>query len=143
MSVIFHSVTEKCLIPHKSLIKNWLKDIISEYNKIVGDINIILISDREIIEINKKYLKHDYFTDIITFNFNSDNIISGDLYISFDRVKENSKKYNTPLNEELSRVIIHGIFHLLGFDDKTKEQKNEIRILERKALDLILPSLIK
>lgn len=143
MSIRFHTLSEKKKFQDKLLIKKILKDIISKYNKSVGDINIILVSDKKILKINKEYLKHDYFTDIITFNYNVNNIVSGDLYISFDRIEENAVKYKNPLNIELSRVIIHGILHLLGFDDKTKEQRMKIRLLEQEFLDIIYSSVKK
>ena len=96
----------------------WIKDVIASESANVkfkaGDINIIFCSDEYLLELNKKYLSHDFFTDIITFDNCSDKIISGDLFISIDRVKENSKTYSSSFDEELHRVIIHGVLHLLG-----------------------------
>jgi len=102
----------------------------------IGDISIILVDDAEILNINNKYLKHNYYTDIITFDYTKDRIISGDLYISIERVCENAKQYNTKVNDELNRVIIHGLLHLCGYKDKTKKQASLIRKKENYYLGL-------
>jgi rRNA maturation RNase YbeY len=118
----------------------WIKDVIaSESGKVkfkAGDINIIFCSDEYLLELNNKFLSHDYFTDIITFDNCSGNIISGDLFISIDRVRENSKIYSSGFEEELHRVIIHGILHLLGYKDKTKAQSNLMREKEGTYLNI-------
>lgn len=102
----------------------------------IGDISIILVDDAEILNINNKYLKHNYYTDIITFDYTKDRAISGDLYISIERVCENAKQYNTKVNDELNRVIIHGLLHLCGYKDKTKKQASLIRKKENYYLGL-------
>lgn len=102
----------------------------------IGDISIILVDDAEILNINNKYLKHNYYTDIITFDYTKDRTISGDLYISIERVCENAKQYNTKVNDELNRVIIHGLLHLCGYKDKTKKQASLIRKKENYYLGL-------
>ena len=118
----------------------WIKDVIaSESEKVkfkTGDINIIFCSDDYLLELNKKYLSHDFYTDIITFDNCSDKIISGDLFISIDRVRENSKTYFSSFDEELHRVIIHGVLHLLGYKDKTKAQSKLMREKESFYLKL-------
>lgn len=120
-----HSYT----IKQKKKIRLWLTNaIICEYYT-VDSISIILTSDNHILEVNKKHLNHNYYTDIITFNYNEDNSISGDLYISIDRVKDNAKTQNVTLINELHRVIIHGVLHLLGYNDKTEK---EIKIIREK-----------
>lgn len=100
----------------------------------LGQINFIFCSDEYLLEINKKYLNHDFFTDIITFNFNKKDSIAGDLYISIDRVKENAIEFSTEFITELKRVIIHGVLHLLGHDDYLPELKNIIHKMEDDAL---------
>lgn len=95
--------------------------------KEIGEISIILLSDEELLKINIDYLQHDYYTDIITFDYSEGCKISGELYISVDRVKENAQKYGYRFEEELKRVIIHGILHLCGYKDKSKKEQHEMR----------------
>ena len=107
--------------------------LISE-NKTEGDIVLIFCSDQYLLEINKKHLNHDYYTDIITFDYCVEKIVSGDLYISIDRVKENSKIFNESFINELNRVVIHGVLHLCGYNDKTEADQKIMRNLENKYL---------
>jgi len=120
----------------------WLKDVItSESVKEkfrAGDINIIFCSDDYLLDLNKKFLSHDFYTDIITFDNCADKIISGDLFISIDRVRENSKTYSSSFDEELHRVIVHGVLHLLGYKDKTKAQSKIMREKESFYLNLFI-----
>lgn len=105
----------------------WLKIMAeSEFRKL-GNINIIFCSDPYILDINKKYLKHNYYTDIITFDYCDGPVLSGDLFISVDTVLANSETYKTDFSDELNRVIIHGVLHLVGYDDQTDEQKAVMR----------------
>ena len=114
----------------KSNIEKHVKSlIIREYGK-QGEISIILCSDKYLLNLNIEYLKHNYYTDIITFNYVEGNTISGDLFISLDRVKENSALFNTSLKKELYRVIFHGLLHLTGYNDKTDEEKRIMRVKE-------------
>lgn len=116
----------------------------SLYEYQVGDINIIFTNDTSIIDLNKKILNHNWTTDIITVDYTVGALISADLFISIDTVKENSKKYNTPFILELHRVIIHGILHLLSFNDSTPQEVQQMRELENSALkqyDLLIPYL--
>lgn len=115
----------------------WIGKIINQYNYTTGDINYIFCSNKYILQINKKYLNHNYFTDIITFNYNENNIINSDIFISIETVNENADCYNTTFYNELSRVIIHGILHLIGFDDKTKEDQAIMTQKENEALSLL------
>lgn len=112
----------------------WINKIITNHNKIEGDITYIFCSDNYILDINQKYLSHDYFTDIITFNYNKDNIISGDIFISLDTVFNNSKIYKQTFETELHRVMIHGILHLLGYDDHTETDIANMRKAENDSL---------
>ncbi len=130
MPVYLHSEVPTYSFKNKKVIKDWLKTVIQLENKVLGDINVIVVSDGELLDINKKFLKHNYFTDVITFNYNDNDVVSGDIYISLDRINENAKKLKDTPETELNRVIVHGVLHLLGYDDKTSNQKVEIRSKE-------------
>ena len=107
-----------------------MSNSIDSENKHLGTINCILCSDPYLLEINKTYLKHDTFTDIVTFNYVENDLISGDLFISLDRVKENAVTFKVDFLHELKRVIIHGVLHLIGYNDKTPKEAEEIRAKE-------------
>jgi len=102
---------------------NWIKDTIQTEGKRVGDISFIFCSDNYLLEVNKNYLDHDYFTDIITFDYVEGFLISGDIFISVDRVLDNSVEFKTTFENELNRILIHGVLHLLGYKDKDKKDK--------------------
>jgi len=123
---------------NKTTVTEWLNSCIQDLDYKTGEISIIFCSDDYLLKINKKYLNHDYFTDIITFNYNENNTIIGDLFISIDRVKENAKELKVDFNNELYRVIIHGVLHLCGYNDKTQDQQKEIRTKEDEYLVLII-----
>jgi len=114
----------------KTHIKKHIKLLINSEIKETGDITVILCSDKYLLDINIKYLNHNYYTDIITFNYVDGNTISGDLFISVERVKENSEEFNTSLIKELYRVIFHGLLHLIGYNDKTDEEQKIMRAKE-------------
>lgn len=116
----------KSLSIQKSHIIRHIKDLIINELKEIGDINIIFCSDKYLLEMNKQYLNHDYYTDIITFDNVEGNIISGDLFISYDRILDNSQKLDNELINELYRVIFHGILHLVGYYDKTDDEKRKM-----------------
>lgn len=101
----------------------WIKDVIISEGKAIGNISFIFCSDDYLWEVNKKYLNHDYYTDIITFDYVEDAIINGDIFISIDRVRDNAREFSTSIINELHRVLIHGILHLIGYEDKSKEDK--------------------
>ena len=115
--------------------KKWIVHCIEERKKNVGDINFIFCSDSYLIELNRKHLQHDYYTDIITFDYCEGDILSGDIYISVDRVLENSEDLELLFDTELHRVMIHGILHLLGLKDATEIEKRQMRSSEDKCLD--------
>ena len=121
----------------KLTIKKWIKTIIEQNNKSCKDINIIFCSDPSILEINIQFLGHDYYTDIITFDYCEGKNISGELYISIDTVKANAEEYEQEFQTELHRVIIHGILHLLGWDDHCDEDIAQMRSAEDSALALL------
>lgn len=125
--ISFVSESIKFSIPQKRILKKWIQETISLENKQAGDITVLFCSDEYILTINNQYLKHDYYTDIITFDYCVENIISGDLIISIDRVKENSLDRGELFLDELHRVIIHGILHLLGYKDKSEAESKEMR----------------
>lgn len=114
----------------------WLKMVAGSEIRTLGDINIIFCSDNYILDVNVKYLQHDYFTDIITFDYCEGNILSGDLFISIDSVRENALEYCTDFNEELHRVIVHGVLHLIGYDDHSEQEKKVMREKEDYYLNL-------
>ena len=114
---------------HKTRIKEWLRLVAESEVFTLGNISVIFCSDNYILDINQKYLQHDYFTDIITFDYSEGGRISGDLFISVDSVRENSVEYGTEFEDELHRVIVHGILHLIGYDDHTED---EIKIMRSK-----------
>jgi len=115
----------------------WIKRVIEHFNRQLGNITYIFCSDEEILRINKLYLNHDYYTDIITFDYSEGNKLSGDLFISLETVKTNSEKFKTEFDEELHRVMIHGVLHLCGYDDKAVKEKKIMRIKEDEALGII------
>lgn len=121
----------------RRIYSKWIKSIIIEYGFKLGEINYIFCSDKYILQINKQYLNHDYFTDIITFNYNIEKFVSSDIYISIETVAKNADYYNVTFDNELNRVMIHGILHLLGFDDKTEDEKIVMKEKEDEALDLL------
>jgi rRNA maturation RNase YbeY len=116
---------------------NWIKETIHLEEKSIGDISIIFCSDDYLLEVNKKYLTHDYYTDIITFDYVEDGLISGDIFISIDRVKENAKLFSTTVENELNRVLVHGVLHLLGYKDKIKKDKTLMTFKENYYLNML------
>lgn len=137
MAISFSSIDSKFHFKNRKLIKSWIKNSIESNNFTVGEINIVFSSDNYILEVNNQFLGHNYFTDIITFPYSSSSKIDADIVISIDTVKSNSLKFNQPFTRELHRVIIHGILHLVGFNDKTSEQKQQMRVEEEKWLSVI------
>jgi len=121
----------------KLLTRQWLKLVAESEIKRLGDINIIFCSDPYILDVNIKYLGHDYFTDIITFDYCEGDTLSGDLFISIDTVRENSLFYKTEFNEELNRVIVHGLLHLIGFDDHSDDEIAQMRSKENYYLNIL------
>lgn len=120
------------------LIQNWIAGIIKDHQKVPGDINYIFCNDEYLHEINVSYLSHDTYTDIITFNQSTDElVIEADIYISVERVAENAKTLKTAFEQEIKRVIIHGILHLLGFEDHSESDKKQMRLKEDECLNII------
>jgi len=115
-----------------------IKEVIAKEEKISGGLNFIITNDENLKRINIEFLSHNYYTDVITFNYNKENVVNGEIYISLERVLENSISYNVSLNKELIRVIIHGVLHLVGYDDSTKEERKGMRKLEDFWLNSII-----
>ena len=136
-NIHFYSQDISFDIKQKRKIKKWLTELILYYNKSLGEISIVFCNNEYILQTNKQFLSHDYYTDIITFNYNENNNISGDLIISVDMVKENSEKFNESFERELLRVIAHGVLHLLGLKDKTKHDIKQMRQAEENALEML------
>ena len=114
----------------------WLKTVAESEVKKIGQVNIIFCSDNYILDINQKYLQHDYFTDIITFDYCENDVLSGDLFISVDSVRENAVFYKTEFTDELNRVIVHGLLHLIGYDDHSDEDIKMMHSKENYYLEL-------
>ncbi len=116
----------------------WISECISQHRRIPGNISFIFTSNAHLLRMNKKYLNHNYFTDVITFNYTEGKLISGDIFISIDQVRENAVTYGVMEDDELRRVMIHGVLHLLGFNDDLKEEQDAMREMENEALNLWL-----
>lgn len=113
----------------------WLEDVVKLYQKELNYISFVFCSDDYLLNINKEYLNHDYYTDIITFNYNEGNSLSGDIFISVDRVSENANEYSGgSFMNELCRVVVHGVLHLVGFNDKTIDEEMVMRNEEDRCL---------
>lgn len=115
----------------------WIKAVTETYGKKVGEIAYIFCSDEKILEVNRQFLQHDYYTDIITFDYCEGNRLSGDLFISLDTVRTNAEQFDAAYDTELHRVIIHGILHLCGINDKGPGEREIMEAAENKALDML------
>jgi len=133
--ILFFSKTNFKL-SHKKPVKLWLNEIAKHENKKIKNINFVFYDDEHLLKLNEQYLNHDTLTDIITFDYSENNILNGDICISIERVKENAKKYNVSFEEELKRVMVHGILHLCGYKDKKKKDKELMKQKEEETLIL-------
>lgn len=124
-------------------INGWITEVAKNHNRILGNITYIFCDDNKIIEVNRQFLQHDYYTDIITFDYSRGKLISGDMFISLDTVKSNSIQFNYDYDIELLRVIIHGILHLCGIDDKGPGEREIMEHHENQALKLIMKTKMK
>ncbi len=120
----------------KSIITSWLKASITSYHKKLNVLNFIFCNDHYLHDLNVKYLNHDTFTDVITFSYSDENI-EGDIFISIDRIRENSNEFGISFNNELYRVMIHGVLHLVGFNDKTSKEKENMTKMENVHLAIL------
>lgn len=117
--------------------ENWLSKVTALEQKEMGDITLIFCSDEYLLNVNREYLDHDYYTDIITFDYTEDNIVSGDLFISLDRVGDNAQIHTVDFINELNRVVVHGVLHLCGYKDKSEEDEKLMRSKENQMLQLL------
>lgn len=137
MPVYFHSEDTLFELKGKRIYKRWIEKVVGEHRKTVQNINIIFSSNEYLLDINRKYLNHNYYTDVITFDYNDEKIISGDIFVSIDQVRLNCRDQKVTFLNELRRVMIHGVLHLLDYDDATNESKMEMRIKEDWALKIL------
>jgi rRNA maturation RNase YbeY len=137
MTITYHKENGKIPTIKRRIVNQWISSVAEHYGKKIGDIAYIFCSKEQILKINKQYLQHDYYTDIITFDYSEDNVISGDIFVCIDIIKSNSKKFTTPYPEELHRILIHGILHLCGIDDKGVGEREIMEINENKALSIL------
>jgi rRNA maturation RNase YbeY len=135
--ITFNDIDLKTAFGERTIIKNWVTNAIKKEGKELGEISYNFCTDEHLLQLNIDHLKHDFYTDIITFELNENNIIIGDIYISIDRVKDNAKQNNKTMSNELKRVIIHGALHLCGYKDKTKNDAARMRAKEDYYLSLL------
>lgn len=135
--VFFHVEETDFSLPNEKKIANWVEQCVTQHQKKIGSLNVIFCTDEYLLELNKSHLNHDYYTDIITFDYCEENLVSGDLFISIERVQDNAAKLTLSEEKELHRVIIHGVLHLLGLNDKTEQDKVMMRAKEDELLALL------
>ena len=137
MPVFFYFEKTRFRLPHPIKTSNWIKLVIRKEGFRLSNLNIVFCNDDFLLSLNRKYLKHQTLTDILTFDYrNSGPAIEGEIYISVTRVRENSRMFKTRFDDELHRVLIHGVLHLMGYDDKTLAQKAKMRDKEEACLSL-------
>ncbi len=124
------------LLSNESIIQQWLEDIIKSENKSIGEINYIFCNDDYLLSLNQEYLNHDTLTDIISFDYTVGNEISGDIFISIERVKENASVFNVTFEEELARVLSHGLLHYCGYNDKSPDDELKMREKENQKISM-------
>lgn len=136
MAIRFSSQSGNFELSETQKVRQWVAEVIRRRGMTVGNINYLFCDDEYLLGVNQQYLQHDTYTDIITFDYVAGSLVSGDIMISVDRVEENAGKFGVPFEQELHRVIIHGVLHLLGQGDKSESEAAEMRRLEEAALGL-------
>lgn len=136
MAIAFYAEDTKLPAIKKRAVGNWVKEVAATYGKKVGDISYIFCSNEKILEVNRQYLQHDYYTDIITFDYCEGDRLSGDLFISLDTIRTNAEQFGASYEDELHRVIIHGILHLCGINDKGPGEREVMEAAENQALTM-------
>ncbi len=138
MAIIYEKEHSKIKMPKikKRNVSAWIKKVAELHGKKVGDLSYLFCSDDHILEVNKEYLQHDYYTDIITFDYTEEDVISGDMVISVDTIATNAKKFNTSFESEFFRVVIHGVLHLCGINDKGPGEREIMEKHEDEALEV-------
>lgn len=134
MAISFTSQYKTFKLLKSTSIKKWIETIIKKEKKKAGEIHYVFVDDEDLLKMNKQFLKHNTYTDIITFDYSEGRTINGDIFISIDRVKENASKFKADFNDELHRVLIHGVLHLCGYKDKTKKDAVLMRKMEENSL---------
>ncbi len=142
-SISFHNESVNNKTPSKRLLKAWIKEFVSNHGKKVGELAFIFCTDEKILEVNQNFLQHDYYTDIITFDYCEGEIVSGDIFISVERVAENATSRDIEYNVELLRVLAHGVLHLIGFQDKSPKKKKEMTENEDLCISLFLTKFVQ
>ena len=138
MNIHFFNEDISCSLKHQNALTTWLNNLAVDHDHKVESLNYVFCTDDYLLAINKEYLQHDYFTDIITFdNSEKSHLIEGDVFISIERVEENAQFMGVAFQQELHRVIVHGLLHLLGFADKTDVEKKQMREKEEACLSLL------
>jgi len=135
--LIYYNYETNFKLDNESILSDWIVNVVTTYEFTIGEINYIFCDDTYLLALNKKFLSHDTLTDIISFDDTVGKLVSGDVFISIDRVRENAFGYEVSFEEELYRVMIHGILHYLGFKDKTDKEKSQMRIAENNAICLL------
>jgi rRNA maturation RNase YbeY len=130
MSIRFATQSGDFEVPETQKVQKWIAEVVKRRDRQVGNINYLFCDDAYLLQVNRQYLDHDTYTDIITFDYCEGQVLSGDLFISVDTVRANADFYKTDFSEELNRVLIHGVLHLAGYDDQTDEQKAQMRSKE-------------
>lgn len=136
MAILFHEDFAKTRLANKRKIKDWIKSVVETECLKAGDINIIFTNDERLLRMNIEHLGHDYYTDIISYDYSEGGTLNGDLFISLERVEENAVRYGVERNMEVLRVIIHGVLHLMGYKDSKESERNEMRSMEDKCLNI-------
>ena len=135
--IAFYTENIKMPAINKSRVKEWLKEVAAFYNREIGALNYIFCGDDRIIEVNNQFLGHNYYTDIITFDYSDNKTVSGVMYVSVDTICSNSLKYKTSFDTELHRVIVHGLLHLCGINDKGPGERKIMEAAEERALSIL------
>ncbi len=135
--ITYNSINVKIPAIPRRAITAWVKRVAESYGRRVGEVSYVFVDDEKILEVNRQYLQHDFYTDIITFDYCEGDVIAGDLFISLDTVRSNAEQYGKSYDEELRRVIIHGILHLCGVNDKGPGEREIMEAAEDRALTLL------
>lgn len=135
-TIFFHSEEIDFKLKKKKKVRNWLTELALTEDKTIDELNYIFCSDEYLLAVNKEHLDHDYYTDVITFDYCENNTISGDIFISIDRIYENAKTFGKSSKNELRRVMAHGLLHLMGYKDKSEDEAAQMRKMEDFALNL-------
>lgn len=136
MSIKFYNAETDYIYRKKNKCRDWISKVIRNHGNEIGDLSIIFCSEAYLLQLNQQYLNHNYHTDVITFDYSDTGLISGDVFIGLEKVRKNSKFYRVSVLTEINRVIIHGVLHLLGFDDNDDESRRKMREMEDEALIL-------